>query len=178
MHDLHNPKKKPISNYASELKLIFNFNLNSNNNDDKNNDSSSIQNGNENNNNSDSNSNSKQYIMLPDFSKKQELKWFSDNNEDIMLEHTHNTDTEFDLRYPEKETIKLELHSCTCINLKIVLKIPPIIMVQLASRNSLRKKRINIKREIINAKYVGNIIAILQNNLEKTYIIKPNKKIA
>ncbi|KAG9299193.1 hypothetical protein G9A89_013841 [Geosiphon pyriformis] len=51
-------------------------------------------------------------------------------------------------------------------------------MVQLASRSSLMKKKINIKGEIIDAGYVGNIIAILQNDSEKAYIIEPNKKIA
>ncbi|KAG9285697.1 hypothetical protein G9A89_002264 [Geosiphon pyriformis] len=51
-------------------------------------------------------------------------------------------------------------------------------MVQLASRNSLAKKEINIKEEIIDAEYIGNIIAILQNNSKKIYIIEPNKKIA
>ncbi|KAG9300179.1 hypothetical protein G9A89_000598, partial [Geosiphon pyriformis] len=109
---------------------------------------------------------------------EQELKWFSNNNEDIMPKCTHDTDTEFNLRYPEKDAIKLEPHSCICIDLKVALKISATIKVQLAFRSSLAKKRINIKRRIINAEYVGSIIAMLQNNSEKTYIIEPNKKIA
>ncbi|KAG9286801.1 hypothetical protein G9A89_012351 [Geosiphon pyriformis] len=51
-------------------------------------------------------------------------------------------------------------------------------MVQLAFRSSLVKKGINIKGEIIDAGYIGNIIAMLQNDSEKAYIIEPNKKIA
>ncbi|KAG9285836.1 hypothetical protein G9A89_013261 [Geosiphon pyriformis] len=51
-------------------------------------------------------------------------------------------------------------------------------MVQLASRSSLVKREINIRRGIIDTEYVENIIAILQNNSEKTYIIEPNEKIA
>ncbi|KAG9304666.1 hypothetical protein G9A89_021446 [Geosiphon pyriformis] len=51
-------------------------------------------------------------------------------------------------------------------------------MIQLAFRSSLAKKEINIRREIIDAGYVGNIIAMLQNDSEKAYIIGPNEKIA
>ncbi|KAG9305684.1 hypothetical protein G9A89_022606 [Geosiphon pyriformis] len=51
-------------------------------------------------------------------------------------------------------------------------------MVQLVFRSSLTKKRINIKERIIDTGYIGNIIAILQNDPEKAYIIEPNKKIA
>ncbi|KAG9307156.1 hypothetical protein G9A89_016984 [Geosiphon pyriformis] len=138
-------EKKPISNCVSESESIFNPNSNSDNDNNKNNGSSSTQNGNENISNSDSNSNSEIYIVLPDLSKEQKLKWYSDNNKGIMPECIHNTNTEFDLRYLKKKAIKLEPNSCTCINLKIALEIPATIMVQLASRNSLVKKRINIK---------------------------------
>ncbi|KAG9289625.1 hypothetical protein G9A89_014360 [Geosiphon pyriformis] len=95
-----------------------------------------------------------------------------------MPECVHNTNAGFDLRYPGKDAIKLEPHLCTCIDLKVTLEIPVTTMVQLAFRSSLAKKKINIKRGIIDARYIENIIAMLQNNLEKTYIIKPNKKIA
>ncbi|KAG9292355.1 hypothetical protein G9A89_015225 [Geosiphon pyriformis] len=125
-----------------------------------------------------SNLNYKQYIALLNLTKKQELKWFSDNNEGIMPEHIYNTDAGFDLKYLEKNFIKLELHSYICINLKIALEILTTIMVQLVSRSSLAKKRINIRRRIIDAGYIRNIIAMLQNDLEKAYIIDPNKKIA
>ncbi|KAG9291431.1 hypothetical protein G9A89_021850 [Geosiphon pyriformis] len=95
-----------------------------------------------------------------------------------MPEYAHDTDTEFDLKYPGKDSIKLEPHLHTCIDLKIALEILMTTMIQLASKSSLAKKRINIKGGIIDAEYIGNIIAILQNNSEKTYTIEPNKKIA
>ncbi|KAG9286110.1 hypothetical protein G9A89_010124 [Geosiphon pyriformis] len=135
---------------------------------------------NDNNSNSDLNSNPnyEQYIALPDLTKEQELKWFSDNNEGIRPECMHNTNAGFDLRYPGKDAIKLEPHSCTCIDLKIALEILATTIVQLASRSSLVKKEINIREGIIDTGYIGNIIAMLQNNSEKAYIIKPNKKIA
>ncbi|KAG9286833.1 hypothetical protein G9A89_012383 [Geosiphon pyriformis] len=75
-----------------------------------------------------------------------------------MPECVHNTDAGFDLRYPEKNAIKLEPHSHTCIDLKIALEIPATTMVQLASRSSLAKKGINIRGGIIDMEYIGNII--------------------
>ncbi|KAG9304435.1 hypothetical protein G9A89_019997 [Geosiphon pyriformis] len=103
---------------------------------------------------------------------------FSDNDEGIMPKHVHDTNTEFDLRYPGKNTIKLEPYLHTCINLKIALEISVTIMVQLVFRNSLAKKGINIRERIINARYVENIIAMLQNDSEKAYVIEPNERIA
>ncbi|KAG9289023.1 hypothetical protein G9A89_015572 [Geosiphon pyriformis] len=136
-------------------------------------------NNNDNDFNSDSNSNSnyKQYIALPDLTKEQKLKWFSDNNEGIMPKRAHDTDAEFDLRYSEKDAIKLEPHLCICIDLKIALEIPATTIIQLASKSNLTKRRINIREKIIDTGYVGNIIAMLQNNLEKAYVIEPNEKI-
>ncbi|KAG9297011.1 hypothetical protein G9A89_008597 [Geosiphon pyriformis] len=171
-------EKEPISSCASELESVFNSNSNFDNNDDKNTTLSSTQYGNKNINDSNFNSNSEIYIALSDLSKEQKLKWYSDNNEGIMPEHIHDTDTGFDLRYLGKEAIKLEPNLCTCIDLKIALEIPATIMVQLAFRSSLAKKGINIRGGIINAEYIENIITMLQNNSEKTYIIEPNEKIA
>ncbi|KAG9291630.1 hypothetical protein G9A89_022049 [Geosiphon pyriformis] len=171
-------KKEPINNSESESESLFNSDSNSDNDDNKNNDSSSIQIDHKNYNDSNFNSNPKTYITLLDLTKEQKLKWFSNNNESIMPEHAHNTDVGFDLRYLEKDPIKLELHLYICIDLKIALEIPATTIVQLASKSSLAKKGINIRREIINAKYVKNIIAMLQNNSEKTYIINSNEKIA
>ncbi|KAG9294554.1 hypothetical protein G9A89_008665 [Geosiphon pyriformis] len=94
-----------------------------------------------------------------------------------MPECIHNTDAEFDLKYPEKDAIKLEPHLHTYIDLKIALEIPTTTMVQLASRSSLAKRGINIRGGIINAGYIGNIIAMLQNDSKKAYIIEPNKRI-
>ncbi|KAG9284345.1 hypothetical protein G9A89_023602 [Geosiphon pyriformis] len=143
--------------------------------------SSSIQNSDNNDNDSNSDSNSdlkyEQYIAISDLIRELELKWFSDNNEGIMSECVHNTDAGFDLRYPGKNAIKLEPHLCICIDLKIALKISATTMVQLASRNSLVKREINIKEGIIDMGYVGNIITMLQNDSEKAYIIEPNEKI-
>ncbi|KAG9285385.1 hypothetical protein G9A89_010860 [Geosiphon pyriformis] len=158
-------EKEPISSCASESESNFNPDLNSDNNDNKNN-------------NSNSDLNYKQYIMLSDLTKEQELKWFNDNNKSIMPECMHDTNTEFNLRYLGKNAIKLEPYLHTCINLKIALEILTTIMVQLASRSSLAKKGINIRGEIIDAEYVRNIIAMLQNDSEKAYVIKPNEKIA
>ncbi|KAG9306589.1 hypothetical protein G9A89_004786 [Geosiphon pyriformis] len=51
-------------------------------------------------------------------------------------------------------------------------------MIQLVFRSSLAKKEINIREGIIDAGYIENIIAMLQNDSEKIYIIEPNEKIA
>ncbi|KAG9299627.1 hypothetical protein G9A89_020798 [Geosiphon pyriformis] len=174
-------EKKPISSCALESESLINCNSDSDN-DDENTGSSSVQNGNDDENNLDSDSkpdlNYEQYIILPDLSKEQELKWYSDNKEDIMPERAHDTDAGFDLRYPGKNAIKLELHSRTCIDLKIALEILATTMVQLASRSSLAKRGINIRGRIIDVGYVRNIITMLQNDSEKAYIIEPNEKIA
>ncbi|KAG9286786.1 hypothetical protein G9A89_012336 [Geosiphon pyriformis] len=95
-----------------------------------------------------------------------------------MPERAHDTDAGFDLRYPGKDAIKLEPHSCTCIDLKIILEIPATTMVQLAFQSSLAKRGINIRGGIIDTEYIRNIIAMLQNDSEKAYIIEPNVKIA
>ncbi|KAG9305623.1 hypothetical protein G9A89_001684 [Geosiphon pyriformis] len=171
-------ENKPINNCVLESESIFNPNSNSNNDNDENNDSSSAQNDNRNNNNLGYNLNSKTFIALPDLTKKQKLKWFSNNNKGIMPEYAHDTDAKFNLRYPEKDPIKLELYLHICIDLKIALKISATTIVQLAFRNSLAKKEINIRRRIIDTEYIKNIIAMLQNDSEKAYIIDPNKKIA
>ncbi|KAG9286373.1 hypothetical protein G9A89_014539 [Geosiphon pyriformis] len=174
-------KEEPISSCTSELQLPINRDSNSDN-DDDNNGSSSIQKGNDNDNDSNSDTNSdvnyEQYIALPDLSKEQKLKWYSNNREGIMPEHAHDTDAGFNLRYPGKNAIKLESHSCICIDLKIALEIPATTMVQLASKSSLAKRGINIRGGIIDTEYVGNIIVMLQNDSEKAYVIEPNKKIA
>ncbi|KAG9289696.1 hypothetical protein G9A89_014431 [Geosiphon pyriformis] len=105
-------EEEPINSCILESKSSSNPNSNSDNDDNENNSSSSIQNGynndNDSNSNSNSNSNYEQYIALPNLTKKQKLKWFSNNDEDIMPECVHNTDVEFDLRYPEKDAIKLK----------------------------------------------------------------------
>ncbi|KAG9292496.1 hypothetical protein G9A89_001569 [Geosiphon pyriformis] len=171
-------KDEPINNCTLELESIFNSDLNSDNNDDENNGSSFTQYDKKNNGDSDSNSNSETYIILSDLSKKQEFRWYSDNNKGIMPKRAHNTNAKFDLRYSRKNAIKLEPYLHTYIDLKVALEILAITMVQLAFRSSLAKKKINIRGRIIDTGYVGNIIAILQNDSEKAYIIESNKKIA
>ncbi|KAG9299976.1 hypothetical protein G9A89_009704 [Geosiphon pyriformis] len=163
-------EEEPINSCTSESELSSKPDSNSDNDNNENNSSSFIQNdyNNDNDSNSDSNSDSnyKQYIALPDLTNEQELKWFSDKDEGIMPEHVHNTDAEFDLKYPGKDTIKLEPHLCTCINLKIALEI-------LATTIG-----INIRKRIIDAGYIRNIIVMLQNDSEKTYVIESNERIA
>ncbi|KAG9295044.1 hypothetical protein G9A89_017838 [Geosiphon pyriformis] len=94
------PNKHLIINCTLELESNFNSDSNSDNNDDKNNGFSSALYSNKNYDDSNSDSNPKAFIILLDLIKEQELKWFSDNNEDIMSKCTHNTDVGFDLRYP------------------------------------------------------------------------------
>ncbi|KAG9303720.1 hypothetical protein G9A89_018617 [Geosiphon pyriformis] len=155
-------KIKPISSCTSESESIFNFNSNSDNDNDENTSSSSIQNGNETNSNWDSDSNPKIYNALSDLTKEQTLKWFSNNDKDII--------------YSGKNAIKLEPHLCTCINLKIALKIPATTMVQLASRSSLAKRGITIRERIIDAGYMV-LPEVFGLFLALTYIIEPNEKI-
>ncbi|KAG9304426.1 hypothetical protein G9A89_019988 [Geosiphon pyriformis] len=95
-----------------------------------------------------------------------------------MSKCTHNTNIKFDLRYSRKDAIKLEPHLHICIDLKVALEIPTTTMIQLASKSSLAKKRINIRGKIIDTEYVRNIIKMLQNDSKKIYIIEPNEKIA
>ncbi|KAG9286852.1 hypothetical protein G9A89_012402 [Geosiphon pyriformis] len=172
-------EEEPISSCALESELLTNRDPDSDN-DDKNTSFSYVQNDNDNNSDSNSDSNSdlnyEQYIALPDLSKEQELKWYSDNGEGIMPERMHDTDAGFNLRYPETETIKLEPHMHTYIDLKIALKIPATTMVQLAFRSSLAKRGINIRGGIIDAEYVGNIIAMLQNDSEKMLYNRAQQK--
>ncbi|KAG9298504.1 hypothetical protein G9A89_016501 [Geosiphon pyriformis] len=143
-------EEEPINSCVLESELVYNPDSNSDNDNNKN----------------------------TDLSKKQELKWYSDNGKGIMPKRAHNTDAGFDLRYPGKDVIKLKPHLCTCIDLKIVLEISATTIVQLASQSSLAKRRINIKGGIIDMRYVGNIITMLQNDSNKAYIIEPNEKIA
>ncbi|KAG9306550.1 hypothetical protein G9A89_004747 [Geosiphon pyriformis] len=140
-------EEEPISSCASESELMFNPDLNSDNNDNENNGSSSAQNSNKNYDDLNFDSNSETFIALPDLFKEQKLKWYSDNNENIMPKRAHNTNTEFDLRYLEKEAIKLKPNLHTCIDLKIALKILATTMVQLASKSSLAKKKSTSEEE-------------------------------
>ncbi|KAG9300334.1 hypothetical protein G9A89_011407 [Geosiphon pyriformis] len=92
----------------------------------------------------------------------------------LFQEPNETTETEQYLAYSDLSK-ELELK---CIDLKIALEISVSIMIQVASRSSLTKKEIDIKRGIINAGYTGNIIVMLQNNLDRSYKIESHNKIA
>ncbi|KAG9292779.1 hypothetical protein G9A89_006340 [Geosiphon pyriformis] len=81
-------------------------------------------------------------------------------------------------QYPDKDTLVLKPKSLTKINLKIALEIPPGAIVQIASQSSLASKEINVREEIINAGYTGDITIILQNKTDKLFKIEHAKKIA
>ncbi|KAG9305611.1 hypothetical protein G9A89_001672 [Geosiphon pyriformis] len=110
-----------------------------------------------------------QYFAYLDLFKELELKWYSNNNKGICLKKEHKIDTGFDLRYPRQSSIIIVSH--------FFVKIPISIIVQVASWSNLTKK-IDVKEEIINAGYIKNIIIMLQNNSNKSYKIKLQKKIA
>ncbi|KAG9304192.1 hypothetical protein G9A89_019754 [Geosiphon pyriformis] len=100
------------------------------------------------------NTETEQYLAYPDLSKELELKWYSNNEEGICPKRAHDTNA--------------APHSLIKIDLKIVLEIPVSTMVQ---------KRIDIKGGIIDASYTGNIIVMLQNNLDRPYKIESQEKI-
>ncbi|KAG9296932.1 hypothetical protein G9A89_006887 [Geosiphon pyriformis] len=51
-----------------------------------------------------------------------QLKYFNNNGQGIKPEKTHEIDAEYDLRYPDKDTLVLKPKSLTKINLKILSK--------------------------------------------------------
>ncbi|KAG9290648.1 hypothetical protein G9A89_011611 [Geosiphon pyriformis] len=108
----------------------------------------------------------------------EDTKTEHNNKERICPEKMHDTDAGFNLRYPRQSPIIIAPYSLIKIDLKIVLEIPISTMVQVVSRSSLAKKEIDIKGGIIDANYTGNIIVILQNNLDRPYKIESQEKIA
>ncbi|KAG9303310.1 hypothetical protein G9A89_013636 [Geosiphon pyriformis] len=90
-----------------------------------------------------------------------QLKYF-DNGKRIKPEKTHEINTEYDLRYPGKNTLVFQSKSLTKINLKIAFEILPGAMVQIASKSLLASKKINIRGGVIDAEYTGNITIIEQ----------------
>ncbi|KAG9305529.1 hypothetical protein G9A89_003592 [Geosiphon pyriformis] len=103
-----------------------------------------------------------------------QLKYFDNNGQKIKPEKAHEIDAKNNLRYLGKDTLVLQPKSLTKINLKIALKIPFGAMVQIASRSLLASKKINVKGEIIDAKYTEDITIILQNKTDKPFRIKNN----
>ncbi|KAG9289997.1 hypothetical protein G9A89_010303 [Geosiphon pyriformis] len=117
-------------------------------------------------------------IYLIENQPASQLKYFDNNKQRIKPEKAHEIDAEYNLRYPEKDTLTLKPKSLTKINLKIVLKIPPRAIVQIASRLLLASKGINVREEIIDAEYTGDITIMLQNETNKLFQIEHAKKIA
>ncbi|KAG9290237.1 hypothetical protein G9A89_022213 [Geosiphon pyriformis] len=107
-----------------------------------------------------------------------QFKYFNNNGQEIKPEKAHDIDTGYDLRYSGKDTLTLQPKSLIKINLKIAFKIPPGAMVQIASRSSLASKKINIRREIIDAGYTRDITVMLQNETDKPFRIEHTEKIA
>ncbi|KAG9290205.1 hypothetical protein G9A89_022181 [Geosiphon pyriformis] len=107
-----------------------------------------------------------------------QLKYFNNNEHGIKPEKAHKIDAGYDLRYPDKDTLVLKPKSLTKINLKIALEIPPGAMVQITFRSSLASKKINVRGEIIDAGYTGDITVMLQNETNKPFKIEHAEKIA
>ncbi|KAG9296927.1 hypothetical protein G9A89_006882 [Geosiphon pyriformis] len=107
-----------------------------------------------------------------------QLKYFNNNRQGIKSKKAYEIDAGYDLRYPNKDTFVLKPKSLTKINLKIALKILPGAMIQIVSQSSLASKGINVRGEIIDAGYIGNITIILQNETDKSFKIEHAKKIA
>ncbi|KAG9293528.1 hypothetical protein G9A89_005531 [Geosiphon pyriformis] len=107
-----------------------------------------------------------------------QLKYFDNHGQEIRPEKAHEIDAGYNLKYPEKDTLILQLKSLTKINLKIALEIPPGAMVQIAFRSLLASKGINIREEVIDVGYTGNIIIMLQNETDKPFKIEHAEKIA
>ncbi|KAG9295621.1 hypothetical protein G9A89_005314 [Geosiphon pyriformis] len=107
-----------------------------------------------------------------------QLKYFDNHGQEIRPEKAHKIDAGYDLRYSEKDILVLQPKSLTKINFKIVLEIPSGAMVQIASRLSLASKEINIRGEVIDARYTGDITIILQNKTDKPFRIEHAEKIA
>ncbi|KAG9300890.1 hypothetical protein G9A89_015346 [Geosiphon pyriformis] len=107
-----------------------------------------------------------------------QLKYFDNHGQGIRPEKAHKIDAGYDLRYSGKDTLILQPKSLTKINLKIALEIPPGAMIQIASRSSLASKEINIRGEVIDAGYTGDITIMLQNETDKPFKIEHAEKIA
>ncbi|KAG9288411.1 hypothetical protein G9A89_015617 [Geosiphon pyriformis] len=121
---------------------------------------------------------SKKFVAYTDLEQVTDIQYFDNGHLEIIPERAHPTDTRFDLRYPEDQSIMLSPRSITKIDLKIAVEIPPGIMVQITSQLSLAKKGISIQGGVIDSEYTENLMVLLQNNSEKPYIIESKEKIA
>ncbi|KAG9307185.1 hypothetical protein G9A89_017013 [Geosiphon pyriformis] len=121
---------------------------------------------------------SEKFVAYTDLEQVTDIRYFDNGHLGIIPERAHPTDAEFDLCYPENQSTMLPLRSITKIDLKIAVEILPGIMVQIASRSSLMKKKISIQGGVIDSRYTGNLMVLLQNNSEKPYTIESKEKIA
>ncbi|KAG9295889.1 hypothetical protein G9A89_006628 [Geosiphon pyriformis] len=117
-------------------------------------------------------------IYLLEKQSSLQLKYFDNHGQGIRPEKAHKIDARYDLRYSKKDTLVLQPKSLTKINLKFALEIPPGAMVQIAFRSSLASKGINIREEVIDAEYTGDITIMLQNETDKPFKIEHAEKIA
>ncbi|KAG9304693.1 hypothetical protein G9A89_000159, partial [Geosiphon pyriformis] len=92
-------------------------------------------------------------------------------------EKAHKIDAGYDLKYPGKDTLILQLKSLTKINLKITLEIPLRTIVQIVFRLLLASKGINIRGRVIDAGYTRDITIMLQNKTDKPFKIEHAEKI-
>ncbi|KAG9287440.1 hypothetical protein G9A89_023812 [Geosiphon pyriformis] len=121
---------------------------------------------------------SEKFVAYTDLEQMTDIRYFDNGHLGIILERAHLTDAGFDLHYPEDQFTTLPPRSITKIDLKIAVEILPGIMVQMASRSSLAKKRISVQERVIDSEYTGNLMVLLQNNSEKPYTIESKEKIA
>ncbi|KAG9303578.1 hypothetical protein G9A89_018474 [Geosiphon pyriformis] len=120
-----------------------------------------------------------EHILLPSENDENEIEFGEpEATEEIETTPIYLIKNQYDLRYPGKDTLVLKPKSLTKINLKIALEIPPEAMVQITSQFSLASKRINVRRGIIDAGYIGDITVMLQNETDKPFKIKHAEKIA
>ncbi|KAG9288038.1 hypothetical protein G9A89_017633 [Geosiphon pyriformis] len=113
-------------------------------------------------------SESEKFVVYTNLEQEINIQYFDNRHLGIILKRAHPTDAKFDLHYLKDQSTTLPLRSITKIDLKIVVKIPPEIMVQIVS----------IQGGIIDSGYTENLMVLLQNNSEKSYIIEFKEKIA
>ncbi|KAG9294486.1 hypothetical protein G9A89_001702 [Geosiphon pyriformis] len=90
-----------------------------------------------------------------------QLKYFDNHGQGIRPEKAHKIDVGYDLKYPGKDTLVLQLKSLTKINLKITLEIPLRTIVQIVFRLLLASKGINIRGRVIDTGYTRDITIML-----------------
>ncbi|KAG9292627.1 hypothetical protein G9A89_006999 [Geosiphon pyriformis] len=123
-------------------------------------------------------SRSKKFVAYTDLEQIINIQYFDNRHLEIIPKRAHPTNAKFDLCYPKNKSTTLSSRSITKIDLKIVVKILPETMIQIALQLSLVKKGISIQKGVIDSKYTGNLMVLLQNNSKKPYTIESKEKIA